>query len=410
MSESARRPIRSGAVINIGLILAGLVGIGALLTVQLASGEEEAPLPAGTATIEFGPVAAGLDGLVLLVGDGAGGRLVVEQVGRIRRLAADGSVVPQPVLDISARVTAGGEQGLLGLALHPQFGDNGRLFVAYTRADDGALTISEFTAVAGAEVIDGASERTLLTIPQPYGNHNGGHVAFDTEGMLLVGVGDGGSAGDPLGSGQDRASLLGTLLRLDVDRGWPYATPPDNGFADDPEARPEIHAIGLRNPWRFSVDAADGAIYIGDVGQGRWEEVNVLPRGTRGADFGWAAMEGAECYEGACDPSRHTLPAVAYPHVADGVSHCSIIGGEVYRGAAGTLPLGTYLYADYCSGTIWAVPASELLAGRARPEIIARAPEGVGRVTSFGRDDAGELYLLTTGGRVLAIAAAGAPA
>jgi glucose/arabinose dehydrogenase len=409
-SRPRPRPVSASVIINFGIIAAGLVAIGIVLIMQLGPDDEPATAQLTDLAVELEPVAEGFASPVLLVGagDGSGHRYVVEQGGRIERLAADGTVEPEPFLDISDRVIHRGEQGLLGLAFHPRYPDEPRFFVAYSQRDGGATSISEFSLPAGAEgsTVE-STERTLLSIPQPYANHNGGMLAFDHDGMLLAGIGDGGSAGDPQGHGQDRASLLGALLRLDVDGGWPYATPPDNGFADDPEARPEIHASGLRNPWRFSVDRVSGDIYIGDVGQGRWEEVDILPRGTRKADFGWARMEGPECFGGAaCDPTEHTLPAAAYPHVDGELSHCSIIGGYAYRGEAGTLPAGTYLYADYCSGTIWAVPVAQLLADEAAPTVAGRVPDGYGSAVSFGEDDAGELYLITDGGHVLAISAA----
>ncbi len=408
MTEPARKPLGAGVVINVAIILLGLVAIAVLLVSQAFDSEPESSVP-----LDFGVqlevVASGLDKPVFLAqtGDGSGDFYVAEQRGRIRRLTAEGELASDPFLDISGRVVSGGEQGLLGFALHPDHAAEGRLFVAYTRREDGALSISEFTRLAGAATADPGSERALLTIPEPDRNHNGGMVAFDPDGMLLVGVGDGGPTGDPDGNGQDRASLLATLLRLDVDRGWPYTTPTDNGFADDPEARPEIHAIGLRNPWRFSVDEQTGHVYIGDVGRWAWEEVNVLPAGARDADFGWAEMEGRECFdERDCDPAAHLMPAVAYPHADGDVGHCSVIGGYVYRGTAGTLADGTYLYGDYCSGTIWAAPASALVGGDAEPDVVGRVPGEYGRVTSFGQDDAGELYLLTEGGYVLGISAA----
>ncbi len=410
-TQPPKRRLRSGAVLNLGIIVVGLVGIAGLLLANLVTGEDAPSAESVDLPLRFDPVIEGLAAPVLLIGsgDGSGDRYIVEQGGRILRLTSDGSIDAQPFLDISDHVQSQGEQGLLGLAFHPDFAQNGRFFVDYTRRDDGATTISEFTiAVDGADAGPVEStERTLLTIAQPYANHNGGMLAFDDAGMLIVSTGDGGSGGDPLGNGQDRASLLGKLLRLDVDRGWPYATPRDNGFADDPEAKPEIHAIGLRNAWRFSVDRASGVLYIGDVGQGDWEEIDVLSPGTVEPSFGWNQMEGRECFgDGPCDRDAHILPAIAYPHDDGDRSHCSVIGGYAYRGGAGSLADGTYLYADYCSGTIWAVPTGQLLAGDAQPAIVGQVPSGTGKALSFGEDDDGELYLLTSGGHVLHLSAA----
>ena len=414
-TRPARR-LGAAAVLNLGIIALGLLAIVGLLVAGAIPGEERSPdLPPGL-SLRLESVAEGLSEPVLLLGagDGSGDRLVVEQRGRVLRLAADGTLEPEPLLDISGRVLHHHERGLLGLALHPAYADNGRLFVAYSRREDGATSISQFTLPLDGSPEPGAAEATekvLLTIPQPFTTHKAGMLAFDHDGMLVAAIGDGGSGNDPLGNGQDPASLLGALLRLDVDRGWPYAIPPDNGFAGDPAARSEVHAIGLRNPWRFSVDRLTGDLYIGDVGQGDWEEIDVLRPGTRRASFGWSVMEGRECFYGRpCDPADHIPPAVAYPHVDGDVGHCSVIGGYAYRGSAGSLPDGTYLYADYCSGTIWGVPAGQLLAGDAQPQVVGQVPAEMGLVTSFGEDDDGELYLVTDAGYVLAIDGTDRPA
>jgi glucose/arabinose dehydrogenase len=353
-------------------------------------------------------VASGFESPVLLTGagDGSGDRYVVEQRGLVLRLGADGVADGEPFLDIRDRVLHHHERGLLGLAFHPDFERNGRLYALYSQTvGDGATSISEFTSGGDGSVED--SERQLLTIPSFSTMHKGGMLAFDAAGMLLAGIGDGSTGNDPEGNGQDAASLLGALLRLDVDRGYPYAIPPDNGFAGDREARGEIHAIGLRNPWRFSVDGETGHAYIGDVGQSDWEEIDVLAPGAREPSFGWSVMEGNECFYGRdCDPAEHIAPAIAYPHVDGEVGHCSVIGGYVYRGQAGTLPQDTYLYADFCSGTIWAARGAELRAGQAEPVVVGRVPADLGQPQSFGIDDDGELYLVTSAGYVLGIGAA----
>ena len=422
MTKARPSRVNAGTVINIGIITLGVIAILVLLVMQFVGDEAEPAEPIDLA-IDLVPVAEGLEAPVLLVGagDGSGDRYVVEQRGRVLRLLPDGSIDPEPFLDISDRVLYHHERGLLSLTFHPDFSDERRFFVTYSRRGDGSTSVSEFSlppeadpdldadtedlAAEGeaAEPVE-SSERVLLTVPQPFTTHKAGMLAFDDDGMLLVSVGDGGHADDPYDNGQDRASLLGKLLRLDVDRGWPYATPLDNGFAEDPRARAEVHAIGLRNPWRFSVDREGGDIYIGDVGQREWEEVNVLPAGAREASFGWSDMEGRDCFmDRDCDPSEHILPAVAYPHVDGDSGHCGIIGGYAYRGDAGTLPDGTYLYADYCSGTIWGVPAQQLRADTAAPAVVGYVPSDLGQVQSFGEDDAGELYLLTSEGQVLGI-------
>ncbi len=393
----------------VGALLAGAAGVG-------GADETAAPDPVGF-KVSLEPVVAGLDSVVLLVGpgDGTGDRYVVEQRGRILRIRRDGVLDPEPLLDISARVLDHNERGLLGLAFHPDFAENGRFFVAYSRRDDGATSISEFS-VTGLPAPGGdggspeeprpieSSERPLLVIAQPWTTHKSGMLAFDRDGMLLIGSGDGGSAWDPLHSGQDPASLLGKLLRIDVDRGWPYAIPADNGFSDRPGARGEVHAIGLRNPWRFSVDPGTGDIYIGDVGQDLYEEIDLLRPGERGVSFGWNDMDGDVCrLKVPCEPAGHRLPVVVYEHADGDTGHCAVIGGYAYRGAAGTLPDGMYLYADYCSGTIWAVPAEQVVAGTTTPAVVGRLDPALGQAEGFGQDDEGELYLLTSDGEVLHI-------
>ncbi len=410
MSEARSSGPGSGVVINAAIIVIGLIGIVALLAAQLF-GDDASPAEPLDLSIRLETVAAGFDAPVLLAGDGEGDRYVVEQDGHILRLSADGEVEPELFLDIRDRVLYQEERGLLGLAFHPGFGQNGRLFTTYSRRGDGATVISEFQVPDDDSALE-ATERAVLTIPQPFTTHKAGMLAFDHEGMLLAAIGDGGSANDPLGNGQDRASLLGKLLRLDVDHGWPYATPADNGFADDPAARAEIQAIGLRDPWRFSLDRETGHAYIGDAGQSQWEEIDVLAPGAREASFGWSVMEGEGCVAGhECVPGDHIAPAVAYAHEDGETGHCAVVGGYAYRGAAGSLPAGTYLYADHCSGTIWAVPAEQLQAGAATPAVVGRVPTELGQPRSFGVDDAGELYLVTTGGYVMGLGADGeAPA
>ncbi len=348
--------------------------------------------------IDMVPVADGFEEPVFVTGaPGEPGRLyVVEQTGSIRVIDEDGATADAPFLDLRADVVAGGEQGLLGLAFHPAYADNGRLFVDYTRAPDGATVVSEFTAVDGAA--DPTSERQLLVIEQPFANHNGGMIAFDTAGMLLIGTGDGGGGGDPLGAGQDPGVLLGKLLRIDVDGGDPYGIPADNGFVDRDGYRPEIQATGLRNPWRFSVDPEGGHVYIGDVGQNEWEEVSVLRGGADGLDFGWNVVEGPECFRAECDTGAYTPPVLSYGHDEG----CSIVGGSVYRGSAQPSLEGVYLFGDYCSGTIWAARADDMLAGEARAVPVF---DFDGRLVSFGVDETGELFAVDRGGRILRVVA-----
>jgi len=382
--------------------LATLAGAVAVLATALSAtpAPTQAAVDLEALAIDLVPVVDGLDEpLYVTAAPGELDRLyVVEQPGRVRVAGIAGGPADEVFLDLSDAVAFGGERGLLGLAFHPGYAQNGRFFVNYTRAADGATVLSEFAA-AGSKA-DPDSERVLLVIEQPFGNHNGGMIAFDAAGMLLVGTGDGGSGGDPLGAGQDPDTLLGKLLRLDVDGAEPYGIPADNGFLGREAHRPEIHATGLRNPWRFSVDPVGGHVYIGDVGQGQWEEVSVLPEGAGGLDFGWNVMEGPDCFEGDCDPAAHTLPALSYDH-GEG---CSIVGGYAYRGTEQPALEGVYLFGDYCSGSIWAADAEEMVAGVAEAVPVFTFD---GRLVSFGTDGAGELYAVDQLGRILRVTTTG---
>lgn len=346
--------------------------------------------------IDMVPVADGFEQPVFVThAPGEPDRLyVVEQPGRIHVIDTDGDGIGEPFLDISEALISGGERGLLGLAFHPEYADNGRFFVNYTRAGNGATIVSEFSAADGTA--DRSSERELLVIEQPFANHNGGMIAFDASGMLLIGTGDGGSGGDPLGAGQDPNTLLGKLLRINVDSGEPYGIPADNGFVDSDAHRPEVHATGLRNPWRFSVDPVGGHVYIGDVGQGAWEEISLLPDGAGGLNLGWNEVEGPECYRDGCDVGAFSPPVLSYGHDEG----CSVTGGYTYRGSAQPGLEGTYLFGDYCSGTIWAAKADEMLAGTASAVPVF---DFDGSLASFGVDGAGELYAVDRGGRILRV-------
>jgi glucose/arabinose dehydrogenase len=343
------------------------------------------------------PVADGLEAPLLAThaGDGSGRLFVVEQVGRIR-VVRDGELLAEPFLDVSDRVVAGGEQGLLGLAFHPDFATNGRFFVDYTDLD-GDTVVAEYAVLDGdADRVDPASERVLLRIGQPFANHNGGHLAFGPDGFLYVGTGDGGSAGDPMGNGQRLDTLLGKILRLDLDGrsgDRPYGIPPGNPFVEHEGARPEIWAFGLRNPWRFSFDRETGDLWIGDVGQGAFEEIDAVPGDEAGVNYGWNVMEGRACFapETGCDEDGLRLPVAVYGH-GEG---CSVTGGFVYRGSRWPGLAGAYLFSDFCSGTIWAVDA-------ARPNAGPTAVLETGRaISSFGEDEDGELYVTDLAGGAL---------
>jgi glucose/arabinose dehydrogenase len=319
---------------------------------------------------------------------------VVEQGGGIR-IARGGAVQSAPFLDVSDRISSGGERGLLGLAFHPAFATNRRFFVNYTDTN-GDSHIAEFRA-SSADAADPASERTVLFVRQPFANHNGGGLAFDTSGRLLIGLGDGGSGGDPLGNAQRLDTLLGKLLRVDVDAGSPYAVPLDNPFVARTGARPEIWAYGLRNPFRFSVDAPTRDLYIGDVGQSRVEEIDVGV-GSRGGgeNYGWNVLEGSQCYQptSGCDRTGLTLPVYEYDHPTG----CSVIGGVVYRGCRMPDLAGTYFFGDFCTGLV----RSFRFAGGQATDLRdwTSSLQGIDAPTAFGRDADGEVYVVDYDGEL----------
>jgi glucose/arabinose dehydrogenase len=325
----------------------------------------------------------GLQRPVDLQPDGSGRLFVIEKAGRIRIIEND-QVLDAPFLDITDRVgSSGNEQGLLGLAFHPLYGENGRFFVNYTDIN-GDTVLARFQVSDDPNLADPGSEMKLLGIDQPFANHNGGVLAFGPDDYLYAGLGDGGSQGDPNGNGQNTEVLLGKILRLDVDSSEPYAVPADNPFGS------EVWAYGLRNPWRFSFDKATGDLYIADVGGSQWEEVNVLPAGSPGgANFGWDHREGAHDFEGG-GPSGMIDPVAEYSHPEGG---CSITGGYVYRGAMPEWN-GVYLYADYCSGFIWGL----LNTGNAWE--TQQLYDMDVTITSFGQDQSGEVYLVSDNGGI----------
>ncbi len=322
---------------------------------------------------------------------------VVEKRGRVRVLRND-TLLAAPFLNITTLVSTGGEQGLLSIAFHPQYAANRYVYVSYTDAA-GDTRIVRYQTSADPDVVDAQSASQVLFVDQPYGNHNGGLVAFGPDGMLYVGLGDGGDAGDPDGNGQNRATLLGSMLRLDVDAASPYAVPADNPVVGQAGIRGEIWAWGLRNPWRFSFDRATGDLYTADVGQNAREEVDVQPAASPGGEnYGWNQMEGSICYTPGCSPLGLTLPVAEYTH-ADG---CSVTGGYVYRGARLAGHQGRYFYADYCQGWVRSFTYANGQATDPR-EWPALSPGG--QVTSFGEDARGELYVMTAAGRVYRLVA-----
>jgi glucose/arabinose dehydrogenase len=334
-------------------------------------------------------------------GDGSGRLFVVEQAGIIRTIR-DGASLDRPFLDIRSRIASGGERGLLGLAFHPDFPTDPRLFVDYTDLKGNTVIASYRVSASDPDRADPESETVILGIDQPYPNHNGGALAFGPDGMLYIAMGDGGAGGDPQGNGQRLDTYLAKILRLDISGGAaaarPYVVPPDNPFVGDPNAKPEIWLTGLRNPWRIRFDSRTGDLWIGDVGQNAWEEVDVARAGVGGLDFGWNRMEGFHCYQpsSGCDQTGLTLPVTEYGHD----SGCAVIGGVVVRDARQGRLDGGYLFGDACSDDLWLIdPAGD---ARRTPVIVAKlgrtvssineAEDGIVYATSL---DHGELLRLS---------------
>jgi glucose/arabinose dehydrogenase len=342
-------------------------------------------------------VVRGLDAPVYLTAPSGDSRLfIVEQPGRIR-IVENGKLLPKPFLDIRDKVGYGDERGLLSVAFHPQYRANGLLFVNYTNKH-GDTRIERYSASpSDRNVADPASAKLILAIDQPYANHNGGHNLFGPDGMLYIGMGDGGSQGDPHGNGQNRNVLLGKLLRINVDRGDPYVVPSGNPYAKD-GGRGEIWATGLRNPWRFAFDRAAGTLYIADVGQDKYEEINVMPLSAAGVNYGWNTMEGQSCYKfPLCAKSGLQQPAYSYTHEG---GTCSIIGGFVYRGRKIPEIQGQYFYSDHCNSWVRSYTYASDGTNRSWHQWL---DGGLGKIVSFGEDAEGELYICSSNGRVYKI-------
>ncbi|MEO8216782.1 MAG: PQQ-dependent sugar dehydrogenase [Acidobacteriota bacterium] len=324
-------------------------------------------------------------------GDGSGFLYITLQDGRI--VILDGTAVrTEPFLDIRSLVGCCGERGLLSAAFHPSYSTNGLFYVDYTDQNGDTVIARYQRSSTDPMRVDPTSAAILLRVAQPFPNHNGGQLQFGPDGYLYIGMGDGGSGGDPGNRAQNLGQLLGKLLRIDVDQGNPYAIPPDNPFVTRPDARPEIWAYGLRNPWRFSFDS-NRNLFIGDVGQNAWEEIDFEQAGTGGGrNYGWRLMEGRHCFNPAtnCSSPALVLPIAEYDHSLG----CSVTGGYRYRGRFARLR-STYLYADYCSGRIWG--ATEASDGTWTSEELLTINA---QITSFGEDEAGELYLADQGGKI----------
>lgn len=335
--------------------------------------------------------------LVMGANDGTNRLFIVEQGGTIQ-VMVDGQLQPQPFLDVSGLVsTDANERGLLGLAFHPEYQENGQFFINYTDVN-GDTVVARYTVLeSNPNIADPSSASFVIQIDQPYPNHNGGNLAFGPDGYLYIGMGDGGSQGDPQYNGQNPQTLLGKILRLDIDSAEPYAPPVDNPFATDRSFAPEVWALGLRNPWRFTFDRLTGDLYIADVGQNQWEEVNFQPAGEGGLNYGWNIMEASKRYSGEPVKEGLTDPFTEYSHAEGG---CSITGGYVYRGSALPALNGVYLYGDYCSGLIWS--SFRDAAGSWQTNLFMDTDYSI---SSFGQDDDGELYLVNQGGTILKLVA-----
>jgi glucose/arabinose dehydrogenase len=356
--------------------------------------------------------ASGLSRPILLrnAGDGSKRIFVVQQDGQIR-VFQPGASTSTVFIDLTSKIlvpqSAGDERGLLGLTFHPQFATNGRFYVDYTRSGDGATIISEYRTSTGngsSNQGDISTERIILTIPQPFANHNGGMVEFGPDGFLYIGMGDGGSANDPQNNAQNRSRLLGKVLRIDVNippgSAVPYLIPATNPFTGTGTARcdggsttagttcQEIWTIGMRNPWRYSFDRGTGAMWLADVGQGSVEEVDVI--NTGGGNYGWRVYEGTSCTNldaAQCNPNNFVMPLFVYNHTG---GRCSITGGYVYRGLQGSLPTGAYIYADYCTGEVF----------MRNNDISTTLHDTPRLITSFGEDEDGEIYICYSNGQI----------
>lgn len=360
---------------------------------EIAISRDNAPDPA---TFKLTQVASGFTRplYVTHAGDGSNRIFLVEQVGKIWILK-NGLIQAQPFLDIEELISPGAitnsfsEQGLLGLAFHPDYSDNGAFFIYYTDRRGSTVVARYRVDESNPDIADPDTGQILFQLSQPYANHNGGHIEFGPDGYLYIALGDGGAANDPLGAGQNRQLLLGSILRIDVDGAAPYAIPPDNPFVDEVNARAEIWAYGLRNVWRFSFDRLTGDLYMADVGQNQWEEINFQPADSIGGEnYGWNVWEGNHIFAGGAAPN-HVPPVFDYSHAFG----CSVTGGVIYRGEAIPDLQAVYLFGDWCSGRVWGLWRDREFAWQTRELMKTDLP-----ISSFGEDEAGEVYVIDYGG------------
>ena len=374
------------------MVLLSLIGSSVYRFENRVKAQEIAP---AAIQIELAQLVSGLTRPVFITNahDGSNRLFIVEQTGSIKVLQP-GSSTPSVFLDISSKVrSTDNEQGLLGLTFHPFYASNRRFFVNYTRQPDGATVIAEYQTSTGNANVADTTEKIILTIPQPAANHNGGMIEFGPDGFLYIGMGDGGLSNDPNNRAQSINDLLGKMLRIDIDQRTlqtEYASPGDNPFFGALPGRDEIWAIGLRNPWRFSFDRLTGDLYVGDVGQNFVEEVDIV---TKNGNYGWRVLEGTRCTNNgpaSCTALGFIPPILEYDHSG---GRCSITGGYVYRGTQNSLPLGSYVYADFCSGEIF------LRINNSQQLLLDTNLS----ISSFGEDEAGELYVVSLGGSVYRI-------
>ena len=392
------------AILRSRLALA-VVAIAALALAGLASCDSDArrtptspPPPPDSLDLTLTPVGGTFSQPIFLTAPKDDPRLFVAQKGGLIVVVKNGVKLPTPFLDIAGIVSTGPEQGLLGLAFPPDYATSGRFFVSYTNSGGESYVVRYGVSTANPDVADPAPRDTVIIVDQPFSNHNGGMICFGPDEMLYFGLGDGGSANDPSGTGQNRADLLGSILRLDVRGDDGYAIPADNPWAGGPNPRPELWDYGQRNPWRFSFDRQTGDLWIGDVGQDEWEEISVSTAasgGGKGVNYGWPITEGTHCFPPGsnCITTGLRLPVHDYPHT---VGNC-VIGGYVYRGSLAPSLRGHYFYAD--NGRGW-MRSFRLSGGVATEHTSWPLPAGSGGPFSFGEDANGELYLLTSTGKV----------
>ena len=403
-AAAAISPAATLAATLVAAVLAACGGGGGGGSPPVEQPQPPAPTPPAAFALALREVASGLQAPVFLTAPASDTRrFIVERAGRIRVLAADGSLRTAAFLDLTGLISTDGEGGLLSMAFHPSYAQNGKFYLYYTDKF-GNIAIDEAKVAAGTpDLADANSLKRLITIPHPnYSNHFGGLLAFGPDGYLYAGTGDGGGAGDPNGNAQNLDSLLGKLLRLNVDTPVAplYLVPPDNPFAGQGGKRGEIWAYGLRNPWRYAFDAATASLYIADVGQDQKEEVDVVAATLKPANYGWNIMEGKSCYNAAtCAQQGLTLPVFEYEHGSNGANGCSITGGFVYRGAALPELAGRYLYSDYCKGFLKSLLVTNGTVSEAKDWAVG----DIGNVPSFGQDAAGEIYMLSGAGKVYQI-------